>query len=463
MNAEDFPWLKCNNTENCRPFAFTESEYPTTPIPTTPDPSDYVYGENYDYKVDPAREFFDSTESLNVTTIGALFLSWLAITAPLVLGLKSLLPSFYLAFPLTHFFNLLLFFRALTLSGLGVGLTYMFMPDFDDYGRASTWMKVLQSSLGFWFCANYGVLFVIGKHVKETTFAFPSVLIAGVAVFILNLLNLFKIAGFMGFFGELAEVEYSNFFYSSTPFVSIVVVLSVQPVATFWLVVHFAYTLCSLLPPAALILEVLVSSVTELLPASMATRNRFPHSLALPGVFGLLGFVGSIIAIYVRSTAGYVPYFQSYYFMNFVYAVAVIFFVQAIAFLSLSKVATAGHEDLLAFVQRQSTRRTATVFKILVGVSLVAAGFLAYILVPVIPGTWGSDSSFSIPDVDYAHPTGLTIYVLVLLVLFLLVVFGTALVQSILSCTNGKKHPCCLPLGKRLVDVEENADKVEMQ
>ena len=463
MNAEDFPWLKCNNTENCRPFAFTESEYPTTPIPTTPDPSDYVYGEIYDYKVDPAREFFDSTESLNVTTIGALFLSWLAITAPLVLGLKSLLPSFYLAFSLTHFFNLLLFFRALTLSGLDVGLKYMFLPNFDVYGRASSWMKVLRLSLGFWFCADYGVLFVIGKHVKETTFAFPSVLIAGVAVFILNVLNLFKIAGFMGYFGELAEVECYDFFRSHTPFTSIVVVLSVQPVATLWLVVHFAYTLCSMLPTTTLILEVLVSSVAELLPASLGKRDRFPHSLALPGVLGLLGFVGSIIALYVRIVAGQEPYFQSYYFTHFVYAIAVIFFVQAIAFLSLSKVATAGHEDLLAFVQRQSTRRTAKVFKILVGVSLVAAGFLAYILVPVIPGTWGSDSSFSIPDVDYAHPTGLTIYVLVLLVLFLLVVFGTALVQSILSCTNGKKHPCCSPLGKRQVDVEENADKVEMQ
>ena len=433
---------------------------PTTPVPTTP--SDYMPEDmqedwqdwlDHTQRVDPEMEFHSWTESLNLATLGALVLSWFAITVPLVLGLKSLLQSFYLAFILTHFFNLLLFFRALTLPGLGDGLNFMFRPRFSEFDSSHVWLGMFYISVGLWCCARYGVLFVIGKHIKETTFAFPSVLLAVIAVFLFNLLNLFKISGFMGYFGKLPGTKYSKYSYSS--YHCLPVVLSVQPGATFWLIVHFAFTLCSTLPSSTLIFEVVVSSVAELLPASWVTRDQFPRSLAVPGVLGLLGFGGSVLALCVRADHRY--HSQLYHFLNFTYFLAIIFFVQAIAFLSLSKVATIGHEDLLAFVKRQSTALTATAFKVLVGVSFVIAGFLAYILVPFFP--WVS-LGFSI-GVSWSH-FGSTIFFFVLLALTLLSIFGTVLVQSILFCCDGKKYPCCLPIGKQLVDSEENIDDVEM-
>ena len=363
--------------------------------------------------------------------------------------------SFYLAFLLTHFFNLLLICRALTLPGIGSGVKRMFLPQFSHYGSVHAWYEILHLSVGFWFGANYGVPFVIGQHVKETTFAFPAVLLAGVTVFLLNVFNLFKVFGFMASLGQLTDAFFFN------PFESMPVVLSVLPGTTFWLLVHFAFTLCSVLPSTTLVFEVTVGSLAELLPASWAIRDRFPRSLALPSLLGLLGFGGSVIALYVRPTGGIEYYIQSHQFLTFVYFIAVVFIVQAIAFLSLSKVATAGHEDLLAFVKRQSSASTMRAFKILVGVSLFVAGLLAYILVLVIPGTWTDGVSYGQNTPGFIYNGPLAIFILTLLALTLLVIWGTALVQSILFCINSQRHPCCSPLGKRLVD-EEHVEKVEM-
>ena len=462
--------MQCNQTWNsvemCRPFSYNVSGQemaPTTPIPTpwNYDDRDYDYDSHPPrpdlYPIDPATEYVMAMDSFEASTIGALLLTWVAVTAPLVFGFSSLLKCFGVAFLLTHVLNLLLFFRALTLPGLKVGLHQVFLPQFDMARREDFWAEMIKVSVGSWFSAPFGVLLLVGQRAQETTFVFPHVLLTGIAVFLLNLLNLLKISGFVGFFQQFEEFNLGFDMEGGYPFhayYGIPVLLSVIPGANFWLIVHFCFTLCCLLPKASLVLEVVLTSLSEFLPSQCASRDPFPRSLVQPCVVGVVGFAVSLALLYARGWWPYLFTFQLDNFLTLFYLVAIVYIAQAILPLSSSKVATAGHESLWAFVKRQSA--TATGVKFFVGLSLVVTFFIAYFLTVIVPA--GAERGMPIAPMisRLGQPRSLETAVIVLLGLSFLVILGTAVVQSILFCVNGRKHPCCSPLGRRIEEeVEE--------
>ena len=164
-STDKLPWLYCDNawnTEDCRPYSFlasTDLATTTTPAPTTDSWRETT----------PAAEYFDNFRP----SILCILVLWVLILLPLVQGSKSLLKSFSVGYPLFHFLNALLFFRAISIPGIGSGYQLLYRPDFSGYAHEWFWLNIFTMSLGGWFSAYYGCLFVVGKYIEESIFPIP--------------------------------------------------------------------------------------------------------------------------------------------------------------------------------------------------------------------------------------------------------------------------------------------------
>ena len=84
------------------------------------------------------------------------------------------------------------------------------------------------------------------------------------------------------------------------------VVLSQVPGSSFWLTVHFLFTLCYSVPRLSFAVEVVALSLTAILPRGVAPaqRTRFPRNLVLTLLLGAVGFGLSLLGAHFRSASG---------------------------------------------------------------------------------------------------------------------------------------------------------------
>ena len=402
------------------------------------------------YHSTPGREFYEyGALPFDRSSIVALSFTCLLVFFPLILGARSLLWSFYFFLPAAFLLNILLFFRAVTLPNLSVGLEYFFLPSFDRYD-VSTWEILARAVTGDWVGAQFGCLFLLGKYAGDETFTFPRVLIGGVLILAINFLNLFKMAGFANYYAELNQSAIDEFFGSWYLFDSMPVLLSQLPAARFWLLVHFLFVACTYLPFYSFAFETVASCIAEMLPASFADRQKFPQNLVVTVPLDILcraismGFLYGAIGEFDRNLNRIF-----YRYLNIGYYLAITLVIQAILPLTLSKVANLGrYEDLLAFVGRQARAGRTSAIRIITMLCICVGGFVILTMSFHFSETLSQGIHFESRNFGSdATSRAFIVSVVIVVVVILLIVLGVV-VQTVLFLVNGKKYPCCAPLGK---------------
>ena len=458
--------MKCNqswNTDNCQPFKFDESDGNISNAPL-------LYGGWWDEDSqrlynDPPTEYNQALYYFDGTNAGSLSLTWLLLLTPLVLGPKSLVKSFMVAFPAAMIFNFVLIIRAITLPMAGQGILASFHPNFDTLFRMGYgWEQIKNMLMGNWFLSFWGCLIYVGKHVDQKKSALPYLIISGLVFFTSATLNVIKVGAFQGFFQDTMQrnpmtpqwsVGWSWHNYEKN---SIPVLLSRLAGSNFWLIINFSYHLCTILPSSCLILEMIASSLAEILPNAWSERTKFPRNMLVTGILGLLGFSLSMIILRFPSLgkgdylfAGISDTFTLTFF------VAVAFIMIAILPLILSKVFNTRHEDLLSFALRQKSSLfniPSLLVKITLVVGVIVGGILNLLS--------GADII-----VMYMHNLAYgRIWTILSFCLVLLVILLAFIVKTILHIGNRDGHPCCVALGPSLEkegDLVTGDDEVELK
>ena len=455
--------MSCNqtwNTDLCRPYQFEPNLSNVTAEPDNPDNEYHEYWSEGPLYVSPAEQYENSFESFSGSTVGTLFLTWFILVATLTLGPKSLVRSFVVAFPAAMLMDLILLIKATTLPNAGWGMRSLFQPSFKTFfTRAYSWEMVQSMVTGkSIFLASYGSLVFVGKHVDENKLALPYVAFGGLAFFIVTTLNIVKVGGFFGAHRDLTQFDPTNdWTWWNCDFGHVPVLLSRQPGSNFWLLLHFGFHLCTSFPSCALILETIASSVAEIFPANKSEwlqRTKFPWNLPLTVSLGLLGFVSSTIGVYFSKES---QDFHEGLGVTFylVFPMVLYFMVAAIVPLTLSKVAahSSGREDLISFIQRQSSTTMCcgiVIPTILFKIMIVVGVFVGWIV------AWISGVPIVIVFIDrLAHGRIWCIVFFCVLILFIL---GGFVVKTALHACNREGHPCCVPIGPVLKKKEDNDD-----
>merc|ERR1712142_1346269 len=117
----------------------------------------------------------------------------------------------------------------------------------------------------------------------------------------------------------------------------------------------------------------------------------------------------------------------------------------------LSKVASARHEDLTTFISRQTFRGSQKVGKVFLMMGLIIGMILVELFFPVAVLLFlDGGSTYLLPDVT--SPSIALIVVLTVLSIAILFSLCWCCGRSIMSCRDEERHPCCVPLGRRLDD-----------
>ena len=446
-STDKLPWLYCDNewnTESCRPYPFLASNDSTaTTTSGAISAEDWIYQLERDRLTSPAAEYFHKTQPSVLSTL----VLWVLILLSLVQGTKSLLKSFFVGFPLLHFLNALLFFRAISLPGTGIGYQILYEPNFSGYtqGGGWIWAEILEMSLGGWFLTEYGCLFVVGKYIKESIFPIPHVLIAAVVCFVLNILNSLKSAAFLSNYCHLLGLkEWNGWMYQ---YFSAPVALSQQPGSIFWLILHFIFDLGISIPAFSFVVETVAISLAEFLPGLLAHRTKLPQNMILTAALGIIGFGLSVVYHYLD------PENREYYPMlgnlDHVYFLVTFLIIAVLVPMSLSKVMNAGRETLLDFVGRQgkeswsAARQRITLMMVIIGG--VHALFVSSWYWPIK----------GIMSIMYSTCARVTLGVVSLIVVV------AAVVQIVLFCCQQSRYPCCFSVGKQTdpeADLEETIE-----
>ena len=409
----------------------------------------------------PAEEYwrnygYSAFDSQKVVCILAM---WILVMVPLVQGPKSLVKCFSVGFPLLLFLNALLFIRAVSLPHSGIGLRYVFQHGYghgygfkfyDDDPSFPIW----RMCLGFWFSAEYGLLFSVGKYIPKRTFPLPHVAAAAALSFAFYVLNICKFGALSGHYTVLVSPEIRDFFiYSDLG--PIPVLLSQLPGSTFWLIVHFLFNICARLPALSFAMETIAVALTELLPRFLGHRTELPRNLIVTIVLSLFGSALTIVFKYINT--GLVEKHQWRWtllnYLEIIYYLALYLVAVILVPLSLSKVANAGRQTLLDFVRDQGGPSWAKARKRAAIATVVIACFSGWASLYLATGLWG--------QVDKLISSGSAAYVGIIFGVILLIVVGAALVQVVLFRLHESRFPCCRSVGET-VDREETADGVEL-
>ena len=357
-------------------------------------------------------------------------------------GPASVIRSFYISLPLALFFNALLFFRAVTLPGFAAGLFKMISPG--KSGNPNSFFEIFSSSIAYSvdsvFLSSYGSLLIVGKFIGEESFAFPSILLGCVAMFFSHVMNVIKIAGFYGF-QEQAGHKIGLFDYTLAEAL-LPVTLTQIPAPTLWLLVEFSFELCTLLPGLTFVLQIIVTSLREVLPpwgcfneidGSNSTKTRLA-SFVIPVIVTLIGFLVSLIMMANRSILDKpetgLP----------IYLIATIFILGVIVPLSLSKVYNRGYQTLAEFAMRHRDEPLAkilNIFSFVVGGIFVLA--LVVVTLPLLPVVLVS----SLPTLTNASA-------ITLLAATVIIILGGLVAQVVLNRLRPESHPWFASLGKSL-------------
>ena len=441
-SGNKLPWLYCDNgwnTDECLPYSFLAS---TNLTPTTEVPN---YSTLYN---PPAVEYFENRSTLQKILCN--LVTWVLILLPLIQGAKSLLKSFFVGFPLLLLLNTLLLLRAISLSP--IEYRFMLRPDFDcfTYPEPYPWLDILRISLGVWFIAEYGCLFVVGKYIEESIFPIPHVLTAAAVCFLLNILNSLKVAAFISNYRSLE----GSAPYKTNPYKywdglhSSAVVLSQQPASIFWLLANFTFLLGCSLPSLSFAVETVAISLAEFLPGCMAHRTKFPQNLILTVALGIIGFGLSVVRLFVDVSLWANSMYEN---LHFVFCMVIFLTITILVPMSLSKVVNAGRETLFDFVRRQGSQSWAKARQRLTFMMVIIAG-VAALLMQFFLCNYPKLYLFQTLSISYLYPwrdyAQVTLGLVTLIVVSLIVVI-VAVVQIILYCRQGSRYPCCLSVGKR--------------
>ena len=462
LSTYDYPWLKCDqvwNTAACKSNYHSSQLETTESSYSTPGPSGFLENATeVDLSV-AMSEYVQSmdADSMNASSILALKLTWLLLLIPLALGPKSLIWSFYVALPLALLCKVLLFIQAVSLPSAVYGLRFMFEPDLSRLAKVYTWLEICNLVSGLHFWAFNGNLIMIGKYLDEKTPALPSVLLATVGFLLLSSLETLIAGGMVGYMAQITGRDVNDFIggYYVVP-----LALSTLPGSNFWLLVYFVSKLCTQIPMVAFFMELLATSFAEFLPGFWSRRTQFPRNLPLTLILGLTGLLISLIVLYLtslHSKAFTVMDMESFRLQKVSYFLACVFIFQAIVLLALSKVASKHHEDLLSFVGRQMFCGSQEVSKAFLMLGVIIGMFLVGIFFPVADKILSDGFALDLLTSNITF-----IVVMVFIGVAILLALCWCCCQTICHCRNEERHPCCVPLGRRLDAEELLGEKFDM-
>ena len=221
------------------------------------------------------------------------------------------------------------------------------------------------------------------------------------------------------------------------------------------------------LPGMAFFVELLATSFAEFLPGFWSRRTQFPHNLPLTLILGASGFLLSLVLLYLTSLGAKVLVmidFESFRLLKVAYFLACLFIVQVIALLALSKVANQRHEGLMSFVGRQTFCGSQVVGKVFLMIGVIIGMFLVGVFFPLDAATFFDGGATHMLSYMLTPDESLivTLIVIVILGVAALVAFCWCCGQTIMNCRNEERHPCCVPLGRRLDDEELLGEKMNM-
>lgn len=290
LSTSDFPWLKCDqywNTESCvSPVWNKSSSQPSYDLADADDRADNQYSK--------AQNSFDGS------SVFALFLMWITVAAPIVLGPRSLFTGVFVSFIIVQACNTLLFFLAVSMPGAGSGMKAMFWPDFGRIDGNSL-LDNAKMTHGV-FQSAFGVLVFLGKHTQDHIFTLPHVFVAVFLSLVLSLINALKTAGFMGFYSQLCNLRD---FYPTISIVPMATALSQAPGSNFWLLLCCIHDILKWSICCSIFSEIMLSAIVEVFPTRLLSRNHFPQSVILPAILTVVGFPFSIALLYVREADGW--------------------------------------------------------------------------------------------------------------------------------------------------------------
>ena len=420
---------------------------------------------------DPSQQYLDSTYSFQPSSILAIALTWVFAMAPLINGPSSLLKVGIIVYILSQALKLLLFFHAISLAGAWRGIHYMFLA------RDYEWIKIpwvlkfwtlwyLKNSLGNAFRASSGTLFLVGRFMDPNQFALPHVFICVVAFCFLSIYNFALEAGYVGFYMDLtngsSERLVNNFYaYSGLP-----TLLTQVSGSNFWLVIYFCHVFLSVTLGNSFRLLTSILALEEMFSGIIVFRSAPSKNVLFIVLFGLAGFLTSLLLIKLRSIDEILIYSIDSK-LGLVHVVVFFFVIAAIIPLSMSKMTNRGRIDLISFVRRQGDPTLATLRHVLTLACLVLSGIATVTIVIYIVTICFSSrhirdglSYIGLLTWKYEHD----VFVGAMTAITILVVVSAAAVQWVLHRRNGTAYPCCLSLGRVVVvgtgeETDENADQ----
>ena len=409
----------------------------------------------------PAVEYYQHAYSFTTSNIVALLLLWILVLLPLVQGPKSLVRSFYFGFPFILILEIVLLARAVTLPGATErGIALLLGKEEPSEIHYAPFQNVVTIALGYGFGVHYGLSFFLGKYAEKKSFLFLPIVIAMVTAVVLYAIGAIKLAAFAGFYDHVSDKEASYIFWLADDLMTVPALLSLLPLSRVWLIIYLLSRLSCAIPGLSLGVEILASSLAECLPKPLADRTKLPQNLILSVILVILGFLGSLGLLFVGSSDFHTdndsPWQGLIWSLNglhtLVYLFALYLISSTVLPLAISKVASAGHDNLCDFIERQgaiklaSARKGVTIFCI---VMMAIVIFVLPVGIAEIHDQLWVFANFHLITEHYSK--------IVILVVPAVIMIVVAIIQAVLICFERSRHPCCPPLGRITVP-----EKVEM-